>query len=465
MFFTFLIQIFSLFLDVMSKTIKHPSLEQKIYVLDTSVILYDHDAFRNFQEHDVAIPIQVLEELDNMKNGNETRNVEARSFIRLMDNASGERIMNDWMPFKGSKTGRFKVVMDHKPDQLDAEEIFGKGKFDHRILNAALSLKQEFPDKRVVLVSKDICLRLKAKSLELYAEDYETGKIKNVDELYTGKAVLTNVADEYFKQLKADEEVDAAELAITDPDANHFCILRGKRKSAIAYYHSKSRNLSRITPRTVFNISPRNDEQSFAVHALLNPAIKLVTIQGKAGTGKTLLAIASALEQRKDYRQIYVTRPIVALSNKDIGFLPGDAKSKIDPYMAPIWDNLRFIKEQYSDDPKMQERIDEFVSKEKILIAPLAYIRGRTLSKIFFIVDEAQNLTPHEVKTIISRAGEDTKIVFTGDIYQIDTPYLDAESNGLSYLIEHAKDHELYAHVTLDKGERSELANLANDLL
>ncbi|TCC97029.1 PhoH family protein [Pedobacter hiemivivus] len=449
----------------MKKAANHPTLEKKIFVLDTSVILYDHNAFKNFQEHDVAIPIQVLEELDNMKNGNETRNAEARSFIRLMDNASGDRIMNQWIPLNGSKSGRFKVVMDYKPDKLDAEEIFGKGKFDHRILNAALSLKQEFPEKRVVLVSKDICLRLKAKSLELHAEDYETGKIKNVDELYTGKAVLTNVADEVFKALKADGNVDAAGLDITEIQSNHFCILKGKRKTATTYYHAKSGKLFPVAPRTIFNISPRNDEQSFAINALLNPDIKLVTIQGKAGTGKTLLAIASALEQRKDYRQIYVTRPIVALSNKDIGFLPGDAKSKIDPYMAPIWDNMRLIKEQYHADPKMQARIDDFVSTEKIVITPLAYIRGRTLSKIFFIVDEAQNLTPHEIKTIISRAGEDTKIIFTGDIYQIDTPYLDAESNGLSYLIENAKDHDLYAHITLDKGERSELANLANDLL
>lgn len=454
-----------LFLDTMSKAVKLPSLEQKIFVLDTSVILYDHNAFKNFQEHDVAIPIQVLEELDNMKNGNETRNAEARSFIRLMDNTSGERIMTEWIPFNGSKSGRFKVVMDHKSDKYDAEEIFGKGKFDHRILNAALMLKQEFPEKRVILVSKDICLRLKAKSLELHAEDYETGKIKNVDELYTGKTVLTNVADDIFKMLKAEGSVDASVLEMTDPQANHFCILKGKRKTAPTYYDAKSGRLFPVPTQTIFNIAPRNEEQSFAVNALLNPSIKLVTIQGKAGTGKTLLAIASALEQRKDYRQIYVTRPIVALSNKDIGFLPGDVKSKIDPYMAPIWDNLRFIKEQYNDDPKMQARIDEFVSTEKIVITPLAYIRGRTLSKIFFIVDEAQNLTPHEIKTIISRAGEDTKIIFTGDIYQIDTPYLDAESNGLSYLIENAKDHDLYAHITLDKGERSELANLANDLL
>lgn len=455
----------------MSKSAKQPAFKQKIFVLDTSVILYDHNAFNNFQEHDVAIPIQVLEELDNMKNGNETRNAEARSFIRLMDKASGEKVMNKWIPLNGlkvsdgSKGGSFKVVMDKKPKIADAEEVFGKGKIDHRILNAALSLKEEFPQKKVVLVSKDICLRLKAKSLDLYAEDYETGKVKNLDELYTGKSTLTKVPQEIISELKTSGSAPADELDITDPEANHFCILKSGRKGTTAWYYARTRRLHTIKPSTIFNISPRNHEQAFAVHALLNPDIKLVTIQGKAGTGKTLLALASALEQRKEYRQIYVTRPIIALSNKDIGFLPGDIKSKIDPYMAPIWDNLRFIKEQYNHDPKVQHRIDEFVNTEKIVIAPLAYIRGRTLTKIFFIVDEAQNLTPHEIKTIISRAGEDTKIVFTGDIYQIDTPYLDAESNGLSYLIQNAKNHPLYAHITLDKGERSELANLANDLL
>jgi len=449
----------------MRKSAKSATLKQKIFVLDTSVILYDHNAFNNFQEHDVAIPIQVLEELDNMKNGNETRNAEARSFIRLIDKASGDKIMNRWMPLNGSKSGNFKVVMDNKPTLRDAEEVFGKGKFDHRILNAALSLKEEFPKKKVVLVSKDICLRLKAKSLDLYAEDYETGKVKNLDELYTGKSTLAKVPEAVLNELKNAGISSAGQLELNDPEANHFCILKSGRKTTTAWYEARSALLHTIKPQSIFGISPKNHEQAFAVHALLNPAVKLVTIQGKAGTGKTLLALASALEQRKDYRQIYVTRPIIALSNKDIGFLPGDAKSKIDPYMAPIWDNLRFIKEQYADDPKTQGRIDEFVSTEKIVIAPLAYIRGRTLTKIFFIVDEAQNLTPHEVKTIISRAGEDTKIIFTGDIYQIDTPYLDAESNGLSYLIQNAKNHPLYAHITLDKGERSELANLANDLL
>jgi len=452
----------------MSKSSKPSSQKQKIFVLDTSVILYDHNAFNNFQEHDVAVPIQVLEELDNMKNGNETRNAEARSFIRLMDKASGNKVINEWIPLheiNGGKNGRFKVVMDHKPKHQNAEDIFGKGKFDHRILNAALSLKDEFPHKKVILVSKDICLRLKAKSLDLYAEDYETGKVKNLDELYTGKSTLTKVPEVLLAQLKAEGTIPAASLQIAEPEANHFCMLKSGRKGAMTWYRANTATLHTVAPQTIFGISPKNHEQSFAIHALMNPEIKLLTIQGKAGTGKTLLALAGALEQRKDYRQIYVTRPIIALSNKDIGFLPGDAKSKIDPYMAPIWDNLRFIKEQYNDDPKVQARIDEFVSTEKIVIAPLAYIRGRTLTKIFFIVDEAQNLTPHEIKTIISRAGEDTKIIFTGDIYQIDTPYLDAESNGLSYLIQNAKNHPLYAHITLDKGERSELANLANDLL
>jgi PhoH-like ATPase len=184
-----------------------------------------------------------------------------------------------------------------------------------------------------------------------------------------------------------------------------------------------------------------------------------------AGTGKTLLSIAGALEQRRNFHQIYIARPIVPLSNKDIGYLPGDIKSKLNPYMEPLWDNLKFIKSLFGEKDKEYKQIEEMVEKEKIIVCPLAYIRGRSLSNVFFIVDEAQNLTPHEVKTIITRAGENTKIIFTGDVHQIDTPYLDAQSNGLSYIIDKIKDNKLYAHVTLQKGERSELANLANELL
>lgn len=438
--------------------------DKKIFVLDTSVILYDHNAFQNFQEHDVAIPIQVLEELDNLKSGNDTRNYEARSFIRLMDELSKNKLINEWSPLKGKGRGSYKVVMDDIPNRVDAEKIFGEGKFDHRILNSALNLQEQFPQKKIILVSKDICLRLKAKALNLYSEDYETGKIKNVEELYTGKTVEEKVSNKLIDELIRKKNLSISVSEIKTNHENHFFILNGRNKTAAAYYNPRNKELEYIPHQSVYNIEPRNPEQAFAIHALLNPEIKLVTIQGNAGTGKTLLALASALEQRKNYRQIFVTRPIVPLSNKDIGFLPGDIKSKIDPYMAPIWDNLKFIKDQLGDE-KAQDKIDELVLNEKISIAPLAYIRGRTLTKIFFIVDEAQNLTPHEIKTIISRAGEDTKIVFTGDIYQIDTPYLDAESNGLSYLIDKAKNHPLYAHITLQKGERSELANLANDLL
>ncbi|MFT3885712.1 MAG: PhoH family protein [Flavobacteriales bacterium] len=217
--------------------------------------------------------------------------------------------------------------------------------------------------------------------------------------------------------------------------------------------------------QNVFGISPKNAEQALAMAALLDPEIKLVTLQGAAGTGKTLLALACALEQRRDYRQIYVTRPVVPLSNKDIGYLPGDIQSKLDSYMQPLWDNLKLIKGNFEKHDSTPKRIDEMLENEKIQIAPLAYIRGRSLSNIFFIVDEAQNLTPLEIKTVISRAGEGTKIVFTGDVHQIDTPYLDSESNGLSYLIDKAKGDPLFAHITLEKGERSALANLANERL
>ncbi|RZL29741.1 MAG: PhoH family protein [Pedobacter sp.] len=439
--------------------------KKKIFVLDTSVILYDHDAINNFHEHDVAIPIQVLEELDNFKSGNDTRNFEARSFIRLIDQTSKEKLISDWVALKAQNAGKFKVILNEQPLKINAEEIFGKGKTDHKILNAALSLREENPEKKVVLVSKDICLRLKAKALDLFAEDYETGKIKNVDELYAGKTELLNFDESIIESVKKDKMLGSANIGLTAKEGNHFFVLKNKRKTANVFFNHSNQTISLVSTDPIFGIKPKNIEQAFAIHALLDENIKLVSIQGNAGTGKTLLALASALEQRRDFRQIYITRPIVSLSNKDIGFLPGDAKSKTDPFMAPIWDNLRFIKDQFVGDDKMAAKIDELITTEKIAIAPLAFIRGRTLTKIFFIIDEAQNLTPHEVKTIISRAGENTKIVFTGDIYQIDTPYLDSESNGLSYLIENAKNHPLYAHITLQKGERSELANLANLLL
>jgi len=441
-----------------------PKKAKKIFVLDTSVILYNHNAINSFEENDVAIPITVLEELDNFKKGNDTKNFEAREFIRFMDKISGKYTMTNWRRINGPDKGRFKVVMNEK-GKKDATLVFDEDKPDHRILNAALKMKEDNPDMKVILVSKDINLRLKAKSLNIIAEDFQTGKIQNIDSLYSGKSTDENLNPEIIDQLYQQGFCSVEELEIETPYPNHYLILKSDRASALAYFNPITNRVERVEKRSVSRIMPRNAEQVFALHAILNPEVKLVTLQGVAGTGKTLLALAGAWEQRRNYKQIYLARPIVPLSNKDIGYLPGDIQSKLNPYMEPLWDNLKFIQNQYGEQDKEYKRINDAIESEKLLITPLAYIRGRSISNVIFIVDEAQNLTPHEVKTIITRAGENTKIIFTGDVYQIDTPYLDSQSNGLSYLIDKIKNHGIYAHVRLEKGERSELANLANELL
>jgi PhoH-like ATPase len=438
--------------------------EKKIFVIDTSVILYNHDSINNFEDNDVAIPITVLEELDNFKKGNDTKNFEAREFIRIIDSLSENGMLTDWIPLVKSKGGKFKVVMNEK-SSVDARQIFDDNKPDHRILNAALALSQEYPERKVVLVSKDINLRLKAKSLNIAAEDFLTGKIKDVEGLYTGISTINNLSSKIIDKLYQQGYCMPKDIGVKNPIPNQYFILRNTTTSALAFYNSLSKKVERIEKRSAFRITPRNAEQVFALHAILNPDVKLVTLQGVAGTGKTLLALAAALDQKRNFKQVFLARPIVPLSNKDIGFLPGDIKSKINPYMEPLYDNLKFIQSQYSEKDKEYKNITDSLDNEKLVIQPLAYIRGRSISNVCFIVDEAQNLTPHEIKTIITRAGQGTKIIFTGDIYQIDTPYLDAQSNGLSYLIDKVKHHSIYAHVRLEKGERSELANLANDLL
>ena len=440
---------------------------RKIFVIDTSAILFDHNAIHNFKEHDVAIPITVLEEIDRFKKGNDVINYEAREFIRNIDKLSGQFSLQDWIPLNGPTKGKIKVLM-HEKASIDANQVFGERKADHNILNAAIHLKEESPDRKVILVSKDINLRLKAKSLNLQAEDYKTGKVKDIEGLYTGNTVVENVNRRYIDQIYKDGHCPFSDaLKKHKPVANHYYILRSKAESssALAFYNPETRNLERVQKESAYGIRPRNAEQAFAMHAVMNPNVKLVTIQGAAGTGKTLIALASALQVRTNYRQIYLARPIVPLSNKDIGYLPGDIKSKINPYMEPLWDNLKFIQGQYRETDKEFQKITDMVDNEKLHITPLAYIRGRSLSNICFIIDEAQNLTPHEVKTIITRAGENTKIIFTGDVNQIDTPYLDSHSNGLSHIIDKIKDNPLYAHITLEKGERSELANLAGAFL
>jgi PhoH-like ATPase len=438
--------------------------DRKIFVLDTSVILYDHNAIKNFQEHDVAIPITVLEELDNFKKGNDTINFEAREFIRVLDKLSGEYTLTDWIPINGRGLGKLKVVMQER-SSIDAEKVFGERKADHRILNAAMAMREENPGRKVIMVTKDVNLRLKAKSLDLIAEDYETGKVKNLDSLHTGKTHIEGVKQSIIDRIYADGFVSYDMLFDKKPFANHYYLLKSGKASVLCYFNPINESLERVDKKSAHGIKPRNAEQTFALHAVLNPNVQLVSIQGVAGTGKTLLALAAALEQRQNYRQIYLARPIVPLSNKDIGYLPGDIKSKVNPYMEPLWDNLKLIQNQWKETDKEFQKINDMINQEKLVVTPLAYIRGRSLSNIMFIIDEAQNLTPLEVKTIITRAGEGTKIVFTGDIFQIDTPYLDSQSNGLSYLIDRIRDNPLCAHITLEKGERSELANLANYLL
>lgn len=385
--------------------------DRKIFVLDTSVILYAHNSILNFAEHDVVIPITVLEELDQFKKGNDTKNFEAREFIRLLDKLSRDQMIHEWTPLNGKNKGNFKVLMN--PDNtINANVIFGEEKNDHKILNAALYLKEHEKTRKVILVSKDINLRLKAKSLEILAEDYETGKIKNITELEnTGKYVLEEVDSDHINTLFEVGFIEAKSvLGTRKRKANAYFILRSNKNSVLTYYNSNENLLERVDKKIAYNIKPRNAEQAFALHAITNPNIQLVSIQGVAGTGKTLLALAGALEQRRDYKQIYLARPIVPLSNKDIGYLPGDIKSKLNPYMEPLWDNLKFIQNQYKETDKEYQKITEMVNQEKLVIQPLAYIRGRSLSNIFFIVDEAQNLTPHEIKTIISRAGKTPKL-------------------------------------------------------
>lgn len=438
---------------------------EKLFVLDTNVILHDARCIDNFAEHDVVIPITVLEELDKFKRGNEDIHFQARQFMRSLDQLSGP-VMSSHGVSRGQGLGRLRIVWMPQMDN-EIKSAFMQDVPDHRILNAAVRLQKEKADSLVVLVSKDINLRMKAKSLGLTAEDYEADKVATFAELYTGKRLINHVdADEIEPFFDGTGVVEADRVpSIEQPIANENFIFKNGSKSALLTYLADCKSYRRVNKITAYGIHPRNAEQTFALRALLDPDIKLVTIAGKAGTGKTLLALAAALESAAKYHQVMLARPIVPLSNRDLGFLPGDIQDKLGPYMQPLFDNLNVIRHQFNKDDRHSQRIQEMLDEERLVITPLSYIRGRSLQKMYFIVDEAQNLTPHEVKTIITRAGEGTKIVFTGDMHQIDQPYLDSLSNGLSNLINRMKGQSIYAHVTLEKGERSPLADLASELL
>ncbi len=439
------------------------STSKKIFILDTNVILHDSSCIHQFNEHDIVIPITVLEELDNFKKGNDSLNFHAREFARTLDSLSGDKLFNGGVPI-GPGLGKISIKLDRAFDESIAAN-FSTQKADHHILNIAYQMAKEADGREVSLVTKDVNLRMKAKAVGLMAQDYKNDHVKNLALLYTGTRVEENVAPELINQMYAPPyEFSSADLQVGKKLLpNEYIILRGERKSALSVYDDELNLIKHVDKVPAFGITPRNAEQTYALDALLNDRVRLVSLTGKAGTGKTLLALAGALKRKKSYRQILMARPIVALSNKDIGFLPGDIQSKLDPYMKPLFDNLGVI--EHAEGNTKHSQISKLLEDRKLVIEPLSYIRGRSLVNTFFIIDEAQNLTPHEIKTIITRAGEGTKIVFTGDIFQIDHPYLDSHSNGLSYLIEKMKGQRLYAHINLTKGERSELADLAGSLL
>jgi len=439
-----------------------------VFILDTNVILHDSTCIHQFQENNIVIPITVIEEIDHFKRGSQVINLNAREFARTLDTLTGKALFNGGISL-GKGKGKVKIAIS-KGICDEIRQVFREDNHDHRILSTAYELKKELsPKQTVILVSKDVNLRMKAKAMGIQADDYTTDRIGSPEEMYSGKGILENFDDDLLSKIFIPPFQIPANRALkkekNEIHPNKFYIIRNQNRSVLAALESQLDNLSKIDKNVVYGIKPRNAEQTFAIYALTNKDIPIVSITGKAGTGKTLLALASALSVKKEYRQIYIARPVMPLSNRDMGFLPGDIESKLAPYMQPLWDNLKVIQDQFSDTDKHHQLINTMIKEEKLIVEPLSYIRGRSLQRIYFIVDEAQNLTPHEIKTIITRVGEGTKIVFTGDIYQIDHPYLDSQSNGLSYLIENFKGQKLYAHINLEKGERSELAELASNLL
>ncbi len=437
----------------------------KTFVLDTNVILHDSTCIYHFENNHVVIPITVIEELDRFKKGKEIINCNAREFLRSLDSLTGDKLFNGGVSI-GDGKGKISIRLSREPHEK-LQHSFNLDKPDHRILNTACHMADARSKKDVTLVTKDVNLRMKAKSIGLMAADYTSDHVKNIEGIYRGRRIIEGVPGDRIEalyQMPFETDINWG-CDIPSFLANEYLILKNGSKSALGLYDGVIRKIKRVDNKTCYGIKPRNAEQSFALNALLSNDIPLVTLTGKAGTGKTLLALAAALESKRSYRQIFLARPAVPLSNKDIGYLPGDIKSKLDPYMQPLYDNLSVIENRLPSDYRKRGDIKELLDTEKIVITPLSYIRGRSIVKVFFIIDEAQNLTPHEIKTIITRAGEGTKVVFTGDIFQIDHPYLDSQSNGLSYLIERMKGQTLYAHVNLEKGERSELSDLAIQLL
>ena len=444
--------------------------KSKIFVLDTNVILHDYRAIRKFRDNNLVIPVTVIEEIDKFKKGTDALSYNARGFMRELDKITyGKDFGAGGLPI-GKDLGWIKVEPTH-PFSGEFADFFKDDIPDHRILSTAMWVRDQNPGSFVALVTKDINLRMKAKAVGMAVQDYLTDKVQDdhVEEAQRELQTMT-VDGEILQDLVYGRDTSVAWKSVTrtKPRANQLFKLRweGARDEIVCARYDEARDrIVLVKSHDAYGIRPRNDEQKFALDALMNPKVELVSLTGGAGTGKTLLALAAALAQEQEYEQIYLSRPTVILGNQDLGFLPGDQKQKMSPFLQPLMDNLSVIKHQFRPTSKEAQRIDSMLTQEKLIIEPLAYIRGRSLGRCFFIIDEAQNLTPHEMKTIITRAGEGTKMVFTGDIFQIDQPYLDQWSNGLTHLGEKLYGQPLFQHVFLRKGERSELSDLAAKLL
>ncbi len=439
----------------------------KIFVLDTNIILHDHNAVKQFQDNDIVIPIAVIEELDKFKKGNDALSFNARAFMREINRLTEKREFGIRGVPLGKRLGYLKIEPNH-PFSPEFRDMFRDDIQDHRILATAMWVRDNNPGRFVALVTKDINLRLKAKAAGMAAQDYLTDRVDDeVMDNFERQVITVDAGSEAVQRLSYGQDncLPWKEVQAREPRPNQLYKFSFGPEVVCGRYDASRGVIALVRTREAYGIRPRNPEQRFAMDACLNPDIRLVSLTGGAGTGKTLIALASALEQEADYDQIILSRPAVVLGGQDIGFLPGDQKSKMGPYLLPLMDNLDVIRHCFKPSSRQAQKIDAMLREEKLLISPLAYIRGRSLGKVYFIVDEAQNLTPHEVKTIITRAGEGTKMVFTGDIFQIDQPYLDQWSNGLTHLGEKMTGQPLFQHVFLQKGERSQLSDIAAKLL
>ncbi len=428
----------------------------KTFVIDTNVFIHKHDAILSFRNNEIIVPLWVLEELDKLKTYSDEKGRNARHAIRMLDEMGKNGNLNEGVKMENGSILRVIMSPPQKlPLDLDMEKV------DNKILLTAYALKKQ--GKRVFFVSKDINARVKATVLGIKAVDYEKQKV-NFKELYTGYKEI-DVSSEIIQQLETEGAISWSDQM----NPNEFVLLHSFNPDVtrMARYNNEEKNLNILLPRmdSVCGIEALNEQQEIAFDLLLDDSVSLVTMVGKAGTGKTLLAIATGLKkvlEESVYTRVLVSRPVIPMG-KDIGFLPGDKEEKLSHWMQPLFDNLEYIMGVYKR--SNIKHLDSLLSNNIVEIEALTYIRGRSLPGQFIIIDEAQNLSPHEIKTIVSRAGEKTKIVLNGDPFQIDSPYLDANSNGLTYLVEAFKGQNLFGHVTLLKSERSQLAELAAELL